>query len=101
MTALERDQLRAITEWFPYVACQEQKMLRQCFVWLEEECQTVVGLSATSCLRQYQSEWMQPGNSTLDLWRQKITACTIRDVGMKMKSRSVKSLLCENKGAPQ
>jgi hypothetical protein len=94
----ERDQLRLIPEWLPYVGCQDTKMLKQCFVWTTDECEMSVSKTANSCLNQYKSEWMNPISGSLDYWREKISDCVIRDIKTKNKNRIVESILCQNKG---
>ena len=98
LTEGERDHLRMLPEWLPYMACQETKMLKQCFVWTTEECELSTGNSAQSCLNQHRSEWMRPGILTLDDWKQKISDCVVRDIKAKLKTRTVASMLCQNKG---
>lgn len=97
-TERERDELRMLPEWFPYVSCQEDKMLRQCYRWTTAECEGTVENSSNSCLNQHRSEWMRPGNGTYDLWSRKIVDCVIRDIKAKLKGREVESILCQNKG---
>ena len=98
MSEKERDQLRALPDWIPYVSCQEHKMLRQCVLWTQEDCELSTLNSTNSCLNLNKKDWMNPLTLTLEEWQQRIIDCVVNDTKSRFKSLIVESPACKNKG---
>jgi len=95
---IEREQLRALPDWFPYVSCQEGKGLKQCFVWTRDECEAMTAQVMQSCLNMYDTQFRRADTGSLEEWRERIIACTVNDIRAKLRTRKVDSMMCRNKG---
>jgi hypothetical protein len=98
MSEAERDQLRGLPDWMPYISCQDTKMLRQCFMWTQEDCELSVQTSAQSCLNLYKKDWSPPISQSLDEWQRRIMDCVVRDTKNHYKNLIVESMACQNRG---
>lgn len=98
LTEKERDHLRMLSEWLPYVSCQQGKFMKDCYLWSEEECAGSIAASSTSCLNMYQSQLFSPVTMSVDRWQDKLVDCVQRDIKAKLKGRSIISISCKNRG---
>ena len=94
----EREELRMMPDWLPYQGCQETKILKQCFIWTQEECEVMAMAVSQSCVKMYDSQYRQHHTGNLDFWKDKIKDCTLKDIRAKLKGRIVDSMTCRNKG---
>ena len=98
MSEAERDQLRGLPDWMPYVSCQETKMLRQCFMWTQEDCELAIQNSAQSCLSLNKKDWSRPLSESLEVWQRRIMECVVHDTKSHYKNFIVESMACKNRG---
>ena len=98
MNEKERDQLLALTEWFPYMSCQDDKLFKQCYVISTSECEGMSAQSIKGCFLMNKEKWMKPSGGSLEYWKDMLTKCTASDIRAKLKGREIASRFCENRG---
>lgn len=98
LKASEVREVKQLQEWYPYYGCLEDKVFKQCFKWTREECEVTTQQTLKSCLNQHEEKMKAYTKTPIDDWKQKILDCAFRDVNAKLKSRSIESLYCQNKG---
>lgn len=94
----EREEIRALENWYPRQACAADRELGQCFSWTVNDCELKAAKSLALCLRRHEKRMRGSATGDVTDWQDTILRCAF----IELRDNETKSFrggaLCRTEG---